>query len=182
MADKQVVLGIFKDEGLANSAVAVLTEWDKAEKGVKLGAIGVLVADSYGQLTTQKVGRRTVHKGAGLGLALAMLTPVGLVAGVVGGGLVGALHRKGLGLAPEVREQLGWDLSDGSAAVGVLVEAEQAGAVEAKLAEIGGTIKSLELTQEAIDEAVAATDSMGFDLGGEGGTAGNTRRRPAPPA
>lgn len=182
MTDKQVVLGIFPDEGLANSAVGVLKEWDKAERSVKLNAIGVLVADSFGKLKTEKVGRGTTGKGVGLGLALAMLTPVGMVAGVVGGGLVGVLNRKGLGLTPEAREQLGWDLSDGSAAVGVLVDIGQAGAVEAKLTELGATIKSLELTDEALKDAESAAESITFDLGEEGGSSGSTRRRPTPPA
>jgi uncharacterized membrane protein len=181
MTDKLVVLGIFPDEGLANSAVEVLKEWDKAEKSIKLDAMGVLVADAYGELKTQSVGRGTLGKGAGLGLALAMLTPVGLVAGVVGGGLVGALHKKGLGLKPEVREQLGWDLSDGSAAVGVLVAAEMTGAVEAKLTELGATIKSLELSDEALAEAQAAAESMVFEVGDGTSPTGSTPRRQATP-
>ncbi len=180
MAAKEVVLGIFPDEVAADAAVARLQAWDELDPDVKLNAIGILVADAYGQLKTQKVGRRTMGKGAGIGIALAMLTPVGLAAGIVGGGLMGALHRKGLGIKPEVRQEIGWELSGGKAAVGVLVAVDQAPTVSAKLTELGGSVREYELSEEALNEMADAAGS--FDLGGEGGDAGSTRRRPAPPA
>jgi uncharacterized membrane protein len=176
---KQLVIGVFADEGLADSAAGVLKEWDGLEHDIKLNAIGVLVADAYGKLKTEKVGRKTIGKGAGIGLALAMVTPVGLAAGLIGGGVLGALHHKGLGIKPEVREQLGWDLSGGKAAVGVLVAVEQADAVRAKLTELGGTVQSYELSEEQLDEMADAAGS--FELGDEGGSAGEERRRMAPP-
>jgi uncharacterized membrane protein len=177
---KQVVIGVFPDEGLADAAANVLKEWDGLEHDIKLNAIGVLAADEFGKLKTEKVGRRTVGKGAGVGLALAMVTPVGLAAGLIGGGVLGALHRKGLGIKPEVREQLGWDLSGGKAAVGVLVNEEQAGAVGAKLTELGGTVQSYEMSDQQLEEMADAAGS--FDLGQEGGSAGEERRRMAPPS
>jgi uncharacterized membrane protein len=177
---KQVVIGVFPDEGLADSAAKVLKEWDGLDHDIKLNAIGVLAADEYGKLKTEKVGRRTLGKGAGVGLALAMVTPVGLAAGLIGGGVLGALHRKNLGIKPEVREQLGWDLSGGKAAVGVLVEVEQADAVRAKLTELGGTVQSYEMSDEQLEEMADAAGD--FDLGQEGGSAGEERRRMAPPA
>jgi uncharacterized membrane protein len=93
--------------------------------------------------------------------------------------VLGALHHKGLGIKPEVREQLGWDLSGGKAAVGVLVAVEQADAVRAKLTELGGTVQSYELSEEQLDEMADAAGS--FELGDEGGSAGEERRRMAPP-
>ncbi len=176
---KQVVIGVFADEGLADSAAAVLKEWDQLEPDIKLNSIGVLAADEFGKLKTEKVGRRTIGKGAGVGLALAMLTPVGLAAGVIGGGVLGALHRKGLGIKPEVRDKLGWDLSGGKAAVGVLVDVQQADAVRAKLTELGGTVQSYEMSDEQLDEMADAAGT--FELGQEGGDAGKERRRMAPP-
>ncbi len=99
MAEKQLVLGIFADEAAADAAVASVKEWDKASEEVKLGAIGVLVVDDKGKLKENKMGQRSTKKGAGIGLVLAVVAPPTLLAGLVGGGILGALHHKGLGLS-----------------------------------------------------------------------------------
>ncbi len=101
MADNQVVLGLFADEAAADAAVESLKAWDKASDDVKLGAIGVLVVDDTGALKTHKMGQRSTKKGAGIGLVLAIVAPPTLLAGVVGGGVLGAFHHKGLGLTDE---------------------------------------------------------------------------------
>jgi uncharacterized membrane protein len=85
MADKQLVLAIFNDEAAADAAAVSLKEWDKADEDIKLNAVGVLVLDDKGKVKTHKLGRRSVGKGAGIGLLLALITPVGWVAGVLGG-------------------------------------------------------------------------------------------------
>jgi hypothetical protein len=155
----QVVLATFPDEAAADAAVVALKEWDKIDDEVKLNAIGVLVLDENGNLKKEKVGSRSVGKGAGIGVILALLTPVGLAAGVIGGAVLGALHHKGLGLPKELQDKLAADLAGGKAAVGVLAKDETAGAVSAKLAELGGNPESLAVSDEAMDEAatVAAT-------------------------
>ena len=115
MSNKTVVLAIFKDEVSADAAVAAVKD-----SGIVHGdAIGVLVLDEHGQIKVDKVGKRSVGKGAGIGLVLALFTPIGLAAGVVGGGLLGALHHKGLGLDQGDRDRLGAELAGGNAAVGV---------------------------------------------------------------
>jgi len=109
LSDKHVIIALYPNEAAADSAVAGLKTWDKANDQVKLNAIGVLVLDEKGQVKTEKMGRRSWGKGAGIGLVLGLLTPVGLVVGVVGGGLIGALHHKGLGLSEQDRDRI--DLS-----------------------------------------------------------------------
>ena len=79
--DKKVVLGVFDDEPKADAAVKALKEWEKTDDRVKMNAIGVLVLDDNGHVKTHKLGSRSVAKGAGIGLILAAVTPVGLVAG-----------------------------------------------------------------------------------------------------
>ena len=98
MADTQVVLGIFADEAAADAAVESLKSWDKVSDEVKLGAIGVLVVDADGQIKEHKLGARSTKKGAGIGLVLAVVAPPTLLVGLVGGGLLGRFHHKGLGL------------------------------------------------------------------------------------
>ena len=107
MSEKQLVLGIFADEAAADAAVASVKEWDKASEEVKLGAIGVLVVDDKGKLKEHKMGQRSTKKGAGIGLVLAIVAPPTLIAGAIGGGILGALHHKGLGLSDADRERLG---------------------------------------------------------------------------
>lgn len=160
MADTRVVLGIFKDEASADAAVDSLKAWDEVDADIKLNAIGVLVLDDKGKVKAQKLGKRSVGKGAGIGLILALLTPVGLVAGILGGGILGALHHKGLGLKAEDRARIGAELEGGKAAVGVLAGASQAVAIKDKLTELGGSAEILEVTDEATAEADAVAPTV----------------------
>lgn len=155
MANTQVILGIFADEAAADAAVETLKTWDKASAEIKLNAIGVLVVDEKGQIKEHKLGKRSVGKGAGIGLVLAVIAPPTLLAGVVGGGILGAFHHKGLGLSAEDRERIGAQLKGGKAAVGVLAGADEAPAISAKLIDLGGKTEVHDVSDEAL-EAVAA--------------------------
>ncbi len=155
MADTQVILGVFSDEAAADAAVESLKAWDQATEEVKLSAIGVLVLDEKGQVKEHKLGARSGKKGAGIGLVLAVIAPPTLLAGLVGGGVLGHFHHQGLGLKAEDRDRIVADLQGGKAAVGVLAAGEQAGAITGKLAELGGDVEAHEVTDEAL-EAVAA--------------------------
>ena len=171
MSDKQVVLAIFNDEAAADAAVESLKAWDKADDDIKANAIGVLVLDDDGKLKTRKLGRRSTGKGAGIGLVLAIIAPPTLVAGVIGGGVLGALHKKGLGLKDEDRDRIAAQLTDGKAAVGVLAANVEASAISAKLTELGGTAEVLTVSEEAVAEAdevapaVEAAESAAPDQG-----------------
>ena len=156
MASKQVTLAIFKDEASADAAAESLKRWDGASDDIKLKSIGVLVLDEKGQLKTDKMGRRSTGKGAGIGIILAMLTPVGLVAGIIGGGILGALHHKGIGLSDADRGRIGGELSNGKAAVGVLSDSSESAAISAKLTELGGTAEVHGLDDQAVAEVDAA--------------------------
>ena len=125
MSNKTVVLAIFKDEVSADAAAASLKD-----SGVAHGdAIGVLVLNEKGELKADKIGKRSWGKGAGIGAVVALCTPVGLAAGLIGGGLLGALHHKNLGLDEADRERIGSELEGGKAAVGVLAPVSEATSV-----------------------------------------------------
>ena len=156
MADNQVVLGLFADEAAADAAVESLKAWDKTSDEVKLGAIGVLVLDDAGTLKTHKMGQRSTKKGAGIGIVLAIVAPPTLLAGAVGGGVLGAFHHKGLGLTTEDSERIGAELVGGKAAVGVLVPTDEAGAIAGKLTELGGDVEAHVVTDEALEAAAEA--------------------------
>jgi hypothetical protein len=156
MASKQVTLAIFSDEASADAAAEALKRWEGATDDVKLKSVGVLVLDEKGKLKTDKMGRRSTGKGAGIGLVLAMLTPIGLAAGIIGGGILGALHHKGLGLSNEDRERIGTELAGGKAAVGVVSDSSESDAISAKLTELGGTTEVHDLDDQAVAEVDAA--------------------------
>ena len=153
-------LAIFPNEAAADTAAQSLKEWDKLDDDVKLNAIGVLVLDDNGKVKTQKMGRRSWGKGAGIGVILAALTPVGLLAGAIGGGLIGALHHKGLGIDSDERERLSAALDNGQAAVGALVNSSVAAGVMSKLAELGGDAHVLSPSDEAVAEVDAVAPQV----------------------
>jgi hypothetical protein len=159
MASKQLVLAIFASEDDADAAAEALKRWDDDSDDIKLKSTGILVLDDKGNLKTDKVGRRSTGKGAGIGIILAMATPIGLAAGVIGGAALGALHHKGLGVKQEDRDRLGQELAGGKAAVGTVVDSSQAEAVSAKLAELGGTPESHDIDDAAMAEVDAAAES-----------------------
>jgi hypothetical protein len=151
MSNKTVVLAIFNDEASADMAAASLKDSGVAKKD----AIGVLVLDERGKIKTDKVGKRSMGKGAGIGVALALVTPVGLGAALVGGGL-GALHHKNLGLNEADRDRIGSELEGGKAAVGVLAPVSEASVVASKLTDLGGTTEAHDVPDEALEEAHTA--------------------------
>ena len=152
MANKTVVLAIFADEVSADAAAASLKDSGVAHKD----AIGVLVLDDKGELKAEKVGKRSWGKGAGIGAVVALCTPVGLAAGLVGGGLLGALHHKKLGLDEADRGRIGSELQGGKAAVGVLAPVAEATVVADRLTELGGAVETHSVSDEAVEQAQTA--------------------------
>jgi hypothetical protein len=150
MADKQVIIGTFGNEAVADAAVESLKAWDQATELVTLSAIGVLVLDEDGQVKEHKLGARSGKKGAGIGLVLAVIAPPTLLAGIVGGGILGHFHHQGLSLTMEDRERLIAELQGGKAAVGVLASGENAEAIAGKLTALGGDVEAHEVTDEAL--------------------------------
>jgi hypothetical protein len=157
MSNNMVVLAIFNNEASADTAATSLKESGMAKKD----AIGVLVLNDEGELKTEKIGKRSISKGVGIGAAVALVTPVGLAAGLLGGGLVGALHHKNLGLSKADRERIGEELQGGKAAVGVLAPVEEAAIVKDKLTELGGAAESHPVSDEALQEAQTAAQNSG---------------------
>jgi hypothetical protein len=152
MSNKSMVLAIFKNEASADNAAEALKD-----SGVAKGdAIGVLVLNEKGELKADKVGKRSWGKGAGIGAVVALCTPVGLAAGLIGGGLLGALHHKNLGLDEADRDRIGSELQGGKAAVGVLAPVGEATFVAGKLADLGGAPETYPVSDEAVEQAQTA--------------------------
>jgi hypothetical protein len=160
MTDNELVLAFFKSEADADAAVVSLKEWDKRTGEVKLGAIGVLVADENGQIKEHKLGARSGKKGAGVGLVLAVIAPPTLLAGMVGGGILGHFHHKGLGLSDADRQRIAARVTGGEAAVGVLVPAGQASIVSARFDFLGAESDVHNVSDEALEAVAAAAPEI----------------------
>jgi hypothetical protein len=160
----QLVLAFFENEAAANDAVNQIKGWDKASKDVKLGAIGILVKDDKGKVKTQKLGARKTKTGALLfGLAGLLSGGMTVLGGAILGGVVGSLFRKGLGMSKEDLARIDGNLSGGKAAVAILASPDEAAAVSAKLAELGGAPETHEVSDEAVEEAAAVADKAPED-------------------
>ncbi|HNS03976.1 MAG TPA: DUF1269 domain-containing protein [Anaerolineae bacterium] len=158
---KQLVLAYFANETAADQAVYIVKDWDKASDEIKLGAIGILVKDDHGKIKTHKLGKRKTGTGAVLFALVAALTGgASLLAGAIFGGVLGSFFHKGLGLSKDDLAHIDGQLVDGRAAVCILAAADEADAVSAKLAELGGVLESYEVTSEVVEEAEAAAEEM----------------------
>lgn len=164
MSKKQLVLAFFDNEAAADDAAAAMKTWDKANKEIKLGAIGVLVKDDKGKVKTRKLGSRKTGVGAVLGVIAGILSGgLTLLGGAVIGGVVGAFFHKGLGISKDELARIDKELDNGRAAVGLLVSAEEAESVSAKLTELGGTADTYEVSDEAVDQATMAVEEAPTD-------------------
>jgi uncharacterized membrane protein len=171
MADKNkhLILTFFDSEQAADNAVESLKNWDKANKDIKLGAIGVLVKDDEGKIKTHKLGKRDTAIGAEVGIILGIIAGAlsggiailgGIIYGVVLGGIIGAFIHKGLGLSPDDLKRIGDSLDVGRAAVGMLVEKGEVSSTVEELTKLGGKAETHEVTAEALTNAAQAAAKM----------------------
>jgi uncharacterized membrane protein len=162
MSDTQLVLAVFPSEAAADKAVEDLKAWNKGSY-LRVGAMGVLALDENGKLKEHKLGATSGGKGATIGLVLAAVTPPTLIAGIIGGGLIGHFHHKNLGLTDADRERLGSELAGGKAAVGIIAKASDTVAITSELKALGGAPEAYavsdDLAQEIAADAPAGTDA-----------------------
>jgi uncharacterized membrane protein len=165
-ANNQLVLAFFESEEPADRAAGALGDWAKANRRVELEAVGVLVKDEQGNVKTHKLGPREGRKGIGIGAVLGVVAAVasggvtlveGVALGGAGGGVVGLLFHKRLGLSKDDAARIGRRLDAGHAALGVLVPLHQAAAISAKLEALGG---EPEVHDVSADDADLTTTSV----------------------
>jgi uncharacterized membrane protein len=167
-ANERAVIGYFDSAAQAEQAAQELMRWDKADEVIKLGAIGILTKSAGGKLETKNLSAKNTGKGAMVGLGLGALAAVfsgGLtlipaaVAGAAGGGLVGSLSRKGLGMSEEDLQELSAALEGGRAALLVMCDDHEVAVTTALLTTSGGTVRrpAAAVSPEALQEASQAT-------------------------
>ena len=162
------VWAVFDSKDAAEVAAKSLKKWDKADKEIKLGAIGVLHMDGD-KLKSKRMGTRSTGKGALVGAIMggliALFAPATLIggaaAGVLGGGAVGVFYRQGLGLSDEQKDKIKANLEGGKGLLIVLTDDSEVEATTAKLVELGGATESAQADEAAIDETDAAMAEAG---------------------
>jgi len=156
--NSHLVLAFFPSEAAADGGAAALRGWARENKRVQLEAIGVLVKDADGNVKAHKLGPHEGRKGIGIGAVLGVIAGVasggltvaqGAALGAGGGGLLGSLFHKGLGMTKDDVERIGSLLDEGHAAVGVLVPSNQAPAIAEELEALGGEAETHALAAAA---------------------------------
>jgi uncharacterized membrane protein len=154
---KQLVLGVFPNLDAAQLAVKNLQEGGADYLEMHIGSIGILVLDDKGKLKEMKRGQRMGGRGATIGLALAAVTPIGLIAGLAGGAVLGHFRQQGPKFSDDDRERLVERLQGGKAALGMIVEASQADLAAQAIEGHGGSVaESLEMSDEEVEAAQAS--------------------------
>lgn len=131
MSDDYLILSYFPDKAAAEKAAEELKEWDKNMIEIKLGSIAILSVDEKGELQSDKVGTKSMGKGAKWGLALGAVAGIftggltllgGALLGVAAGALAGAFVHSDIGMTDEERERLEQHLQAGGAALAVMAD------------------------------------------------------------
>jgi len=151
--DSNMILAYFDTFEAAEAAAKELKGWDKASADVKLGAIGVLHQTEKGKIKTKKYGPRTTGKGASIGLILGILAApftlgASVITGVVGGGVLGAFHKKSLGLKDEDLAKFKSELDGGKSAMVVMCDEIEVEPTLAKIDSLGGKTSVHEVANE----------------------------------
>ncbi len=163
--NKHVIISYFPNQEAATDAAKQLKKWDKANKDIKLGGIGILTWKKN-KIKTRKVGSRAGGTGAKWGLALGAVTGIlsggvtlvgGAVAGVAGGAVLGALFHKSLGLTDADKERLEQHLQSGGAAVVVMSDEIEVYPTSAELTSLGGKVENYLVPAETMDQVEEST-------------------------
>jgi hypothetical protein len=162
MANKndRLVVAYYSNKVAAEAAVEGIKSWDKADDDVKLGAIAVMTLNDKGELHADEVGQRSTRSGVlwgtAVGAAVGLLAGgigviPGAIAGAAGGGGLGALNHKSVGMTDADQAKMIDNLKQGGAAVAVMADDFEVAALQAKMADLGGEASAFVVPDETAD-------------------------------
>ncbi|MEZ4770737.1 MAG: DUF1269 domain-containing protein [Caldilineales bacterium] len=156
--NQHFVMAVFENEDAAKAAITNLEGWDIARQDVSLGSIGTIYKKN-GKVKTD-MGRKTgtgAKVGAVLGVAGALLGPVGLIGGLLAGALVGAgagsIFTEHMQLTEDEVAQLNKDLDEGRVAVVVACDEYEMDGAAINLRESGGNVITFSVPQAELQAA-----------------------------
>lgn len=174
--NRNLIVAYFPDVESADKAARQLKHWDKENKAVKLGGMGI-ISEHKGKLKTHYVGYRAAATGAKWGTILGatggLATGVMALAGVLTGGIglipgavaglavgtvAGAMFHKRVKMTDEEHARLENHLRNGGAAVAVMADDFEVGPTKAEIASLGGAVESYLIPDDVMEEIEEAQD------------------------
>jgi predicted flap endonuclease-1-like 5' DNA nuclease/uncharacterized membrane protein len=168
--NRNLIVAYFPTVDAADDAGQRLKHWDKEEKEIKLGGMGILSMHD-GELKTHLVGARAAGTGAkwgailgatgglatGIMVAAGVLTGgIGIIPGAIAGLALGAaggsLFHKRIGMTDADRARLENHLRSGGAALAVMADAHEVEPTKAEIAALGGAVEHYLIPDDAMDE------------------------------
>ena len=170
--NRNLIIAYFPSKDKAETAADDLKKWDKDNKDIKLGGIGIITEDEDGNLKTRKVGMHAAGTGAKwdiiLGAAAGILSGGitiigGAIAGLAGGAVAGALFHKKIGMEDADKERLLKYLKDGGAALAVMADDDEVEPTKSELSSLGGEVESYVVPEDTIEELEVAAAEEGIE-------------------
>lgn len=168
--NRNLIVAYFPSVEAADEAGRQLKHWDKEEKEIKLGGMGI-ITEKDGKLKTHLVGARAGGTGAkwgtilgatgGLATGIMVATGVltggiglipGAIAGLAAGAVGGSLFHKRVGMSDEDRARLEAHLRSGGAALAVMTDAFEVEPTKAEIASLGGNVEHYLIPDEVMEE------------------------------
>lgn len=175
--NRNVIIAYFPSAAAAEGATVSLKGWDQANDDIKLGGIGVLTAEN-GEIKVDNVGAKATGSGAKAGAVIGIVAGIlsggvtlvgGALVGLAGGGILGSLKHKNLGLSDGDFEALKTELTNGKAALVVTADDEEVYPTKAKLEEFGGTVAYFTADRDASEAiTLAAIEQERYQRSGLG--------------
>lgn len=173
--NRNLILSYFSSADDAREAAGKLKDWDKENKEVKLGGMGIVTMKN-GKLKTKKVGSRAGGTGGKWGMILGAAAGIfsggvtlvgGAIAGLAAGAVGGSLFHKKLGMTDEDKERMESRLNAGGAAVAVMVDDAELEPTRAELHALGGDVEHYVVPESTMDELEQTTEVEDVDDGEE---------------
>ncbi len=168
--NRNLIVAYYPTAEAADTAATQLKHWDKDEKDIKLGGMGILTLED-GKLKTHKVGARAAGTGAkwgtilgatgGLATGILVATGVltgglGLIPGAIVGALAGtgagALFHKKIGMDDSDRQRIHDHLAGGGAALAVMADDFEVEPTKAEIAALGGDVEHYTIPDDMLNE------------------------------
>jgi uncharacterized membrane protein/predicted flap endonuclease-1-like 5' DNA nuclease len=173
--NRNLIISYFPSADDALAAAGKLKDWDKEQKEVTLGGMGIITMKN-GKLKTKKVGARAGGTGSKWGMILGAAAGIvsggvtlvgGALAGLAAGAVGGSLFHKKLGMTDEDRTRMESRLELGGAALAVMVDDDELEPTRAKIHELGGDVEHYVVPETTMVELEQTTDIEDVDEGVE---------------
>ncbi len=163
--DVELVAFVFEDTQKAGETLDWLRELHRSKR-LKILSAAVLVKQQDGKTSVKEIGDLNASggakRGAIVGGALALLGPIGIVAGLVGGAIAGGAAAKLVdgGFKNKFLENAKQQLKPGTSSLFVVVEHDWVNSLTEVMAGKSGVVLQTALTDELVDQMMSSDSSQ----------------------